>query len=681
MPGLQDHQDLAQYWREQGADHLRRYADRECDFLPFLLPEQAVALPGLEVTELLSARLGAARMGRLLDPQHSETGPRAGDRSPAWLRRTNMVGVNVRTVQSFWNVVKYALTLPAAQDSIHLLPIWEPGVVASLYGMASWQINPEFFSSELLELLPHLDTVEKQLKVVVNLLHAMGKSVGLDVIPHADRYSQIVLANPGHFEWLQRRDLAITDHRADLHEAVEEALFQVLLKLGPAVGDLSLPADSSSFFHGDLSEEERNRLLFGEPHDYQGRNERRGRFVQELYEYGYEPVPATMGPPYRGLEVDPRPEARTVDSEGRIWCDYRITRPQPMSRVFGPLTRYKFYERHDDNRDWQIDFDRPREAVWDYVCEKYAAAVDAYGFDFMRGDMSHVQMRPEGVPAEGGAYYDPHRAIGRHIRGRRPWFGYFAETFLAPAGTMAYGDEVDHLELAEADTTLGDLQSMVVGSPEFLQAFRWYLDIGQTRRVTPSFTLMTGDKDDPRFDRFYLTGNEVRLFLGLFLGGLPSYMGLGFECRDPHPEPAPNEHYSKLYVFRIDSGEKATQGPYRWGQNAELFTRLTRIRLAAEEVLPGLAGDLRWLLPPDPTGHHSLIAWTHGSDPRYAFVANLNPREVVEAAKVPGLRAPLRLHFSTHPESAVAEEPVDNGYQCHLGPIGPGECRVYHSSF
>jgi hypothetical protein len=85
-----------------------------------------------------------------------------------------MVGINVRTIQSFWNVVKY-FTLPASQSSIHLLPIWECGVVASLYGMAGWNINPEFYDAELASYYPHLDTVEKQLKVVVNILHALGK--------------------------------------------------------------------------------------------------------------------------------------------------------------------------------------------------------------------------------------------------------------------------------------------------------------------------------------------------------------------------------------------------------------------------------------------------------------------------------------------------------------------------
>ena len=111
-----------------------------------------------------------------------------------------MVGINVRTVGSFWNIIKYVLTLPATQDSIHILPIWEAGVAGSMYGISSWYLNPEFFSAELAETVSSLDTIDRQLRAVVNLLHLMGRSVGMDVIPHTDRFSQIALAFPEYFE-------------------------------------------------------------------------------------------------------------------------------------------------------------------------------------------------------------------------------------------------------------------------------------------------------------------------------------------------------------------------------------------------------------------------------------------------------------------------------------------------
>ena len=189
-----NHSAFVNYWTLNSSSLLASYAGGQSSFVPFLLPELAVQLDGQLILGTLAQRLGPGTVQRALSPLQSIPSPVATEQSPAWIKRVNMVGVNVRTIQSFWNMVKYALTLPDSQSSIHLLPMWEPGVVASLYGMASWRINPEFFSTELYHLVPQLDTVEKQLKAVVNLLHAMGKTVGMDVIPHTDRYSEMVIA-------------------------------------------------------------------------------------------------------------------------------------------------------------------------------------------------------------------------------------------------------------------------------------------------------------------------------------------------------------------------------------------------------------------------------------------------------------------------------------------------------
>ena len=107
---------------------------------------------------------------------------------------------------------------------------------SSLYGKVSWNINTAFFNSELHRAVPHLDTVEKQLKVVVNLLHALGKTVGLDVIPHNDRFSEIVLTYPRLFEWVRRNGPHITDHSEKVWVQVEEQIWQFLQQRGPADG-------------------------------------------------------------------------------------------------------------------------------------------------------------------------------------------------------------------------------------------------------------------------------------------------------------------------------------------------------------------------------------------------------------------------------------------------------------
>ncbi|MEZ5038272.1 MAG: hypothetical protein R2828_00205 [Saprospiraceae bacterium] len=677
-------ENAALYEQDASFSSFDGYKSGKSSFLASIMPEAILSLSGETVCQLLRQRLGDELFEAAIDTETSIPSPLAGAKDSHWMKTVNMVGINVRTIGHFWNVVKYGLSIPQTQSAIHLLPIWEPGVVESLYGMASWHINPAFFSSEMAALFPSLDTVEKQLKVTVKLLHAMGKTVGMDVIPHTDRYAEIVLTNPHFFEWLKRKGLHIIDHRADLHIEVMQAIFYFIQQHGSASPDLKAPADWSYFFSPQFTEEKRALVLFGAKEKLASRNQRREMLVDFLFHIGFEPVPATMAPPYRGIAVDPSPAAITVDYMGREWRDYQITQPGEMSRVFGPLTRYKLYERLHDNDNWEIDFSRPRTFVWEYVADQYANIARTYQLDFMRGDMSHVQMRKEGVPLHGDLYYDLHQAVKLKIQQEIPSFAYFGESFLTAPNYMGYGDEVEHLELSQADSTLGDLQSMVVGSPEFMQNFRRYLDILEHRQVAPNFTMMTADKDDPRFDHFYVKGNEVRYFLGTFIADMPSYMGLGFECRDQHLTPAPNEHYTKLYVFRMDQGPKATTGPYQWGTNTTLFHHINRIRQFAETVLPTLQNAKSlWLLAPDPTGGAKSIAWTQQESPQWLFVANLDLENAQINLKIPlqafkGKVQQAQLVFSTMENGPVLLQTLPRSANwMQVSQLGPGEAHCY----
>ena len=424
-----------------------------------------------------------------------------------------------------------------------------------------------------------------------------------------------------------------------------------------------------------MPEPERLRCLFGETPDYAGRLKRRKALLEQLYVEGFETVPATMGPPYRGLEVDPNPNALFRDEDGRVWRDYRIIKPRDMSRVFGPLARFRLYESKDNNEHWELDFSKPNKGAWAYVCQHYRAIQATYNFDFMRGDMSHVQMRPDGVPTETDVWYDLQRAVKLTVQAEKPWFGYFAESFLTPPGEMAYGDECDHLEASLADSTLGDLQSEPVGTKKFITDFLQYRTWLETRSFAPNFTLFTADKDDPRFDRFYLTGNEARYFTALFLTDMPSYMGLGFECRDPHPEPAPNEFYTKLYVFQMPDGPKGTQGPYQWGNNLALYAKIVRIKLLADRVFPHIRdAQTRWLLPPDPAAKTKVIAWTQAAHPRFIFVVNLDTGRPARRVTFPAPAGPWRLAFSSEREVVTAEQ--FTGAAVVLEQIQPGECLM-----
>ncbi len=663
--------ELRRLWFSREEEWTRRFADGTSTFVENLLPEDAVAMPVARVLEIYRARFGSdldRALGEDATATHAPPSPWRGCENGSWLRRANVVGINLRTVGGFAGALAYLLTIPQHQNAVHVLPFWEPGVVGSLYGMASFRITGEFFSQQLAEQLPHLHTPDRQLAAVVNLIHLTGRAAGMEVIPHTDRFSEMVLAYPQHFEWLRREGARIVDHSADLHEEVR----------GIVAAETGMDAEQPHY--GAPDEEALLERLFGPPRDVDRRNRQRGDLAKAVYTRGYEPVPATMAPPYRGIEVVP--ESFNPNEDGFQWVDYRIQEPESMSRVFGPLTRYKLYERRENNRHWKIDFGTPREETWQYVLSHYADVQSRFGFDFMRGDMSHVQMRPEGPPCHPGPRYDLLAAVRDHIRDRNGVrsFSYFAETFMAAPGVMAYGNELDHLDACDTDVTLGDLQSIPVDDPGFLQRVRWYRDVHEHYLITPCLTMMTGDKDDPRFDRFYLHANVLRMFLGVFITDMPSYMGLGFSCRDIHHAPAPNEHYTKLFVFQESSGPKATHGPYVFGSNAALFERLTDLRSTADRLLPELPEQpFRWLMPPAATADQWHMAWGYGDRPALVFVAHAGAAGSA-AVRIP-LPAPVRnavatveLEYRSEPGGAAATR-CDTGIRAPG--FAPAECRIY----
>jgi hypothetical protein len=209
-----------------------------------------------------------------------------------------------------------------------------------------------------------------------------------------------------------------------------------------------------------------------------------------------------------------------------------------------------------------------------------------------------------------------------------------------------------------------------------------------TRSFAPSFTVMTADKDDPRFDVFYRSGNEARLFTALFLPDMPSYMGLGFELRDRHDTPAPNEHYTKLFVFQRETGPTARTGPYVWGRNHGLFARLERIRALADLRRGFLRGaTVTFLRPPDPTGAELVLAWAleDASDgvagERLLCVVNFGlfgvPAFGVPGAALGDPAVDWEPVFSTDDRAPLGAMLAWSGRWWRVPGLGGGEARLY----
>jgi hypothetical protein len=130
------------------------------------------------------------------------------------------------------------------------------------------------------------------------------------------------------------------------------------------------------------------------------------------------------------------PIARRLRSSG----EYRITRPEPMSRC-SPLARYALTRLAGD---WALDFDRPRTR-WDCVAGHYAELRERW-FD-LRATW-RVQVRP-GVHRP--AACDAPGAVRDEVRRRGSPAPLAARS--GPPGTMAYGD--DPAPRGRADATMG----------------------------------------------------------------------------------------------------------------------------------------------------------------------------------------------------------------------------------
>ena len=167
---------------------------------------------------------------------------------------------------------------------------------------------------------------------------------------------------------------------------------------------------------------------------------------------------------------------------------------------------------------------------------------------------------------------------------------------------------------------------------------------------------------------------------------MPSYTGLGFEVRDVHWEPVENERYTKLFVFHeqgdsnIYPSKARFSDDFIWGENAELFGNLTRLRVLAESILADIGDSTtRWLIPPDATTLRGTAAWTQDRIPEYVFVANYDLERSSGYFGLPDLASDVVLVpiFSTIGERIDADRVHHNGFFHRIEGMAPGEGRVY----
>ena len=155
----------------------------------------------------------------------------------------------------------------------------------------------------------------------------------------------------------------------------------------------------------------------------------------------------------------------------------------------------------------------------------------------------------------------------------------------------------------------------------------------------------------------------------------------GVELRDPHPEPFPNEFYTKLYVFQLEKGKNATRDVYQWGKNQPLFERLDRMKRFSDTIFDDIQNvENQWLLLSHAFVHRCVVAWSIGN---YLFVVNLDTLNAVENIKIPTPQyksdfKAIELQFSTFEETENLYKYLKfNGLHIVLPKLEAGEGRVY----
>ena len=116
-------------------------------------------------------------------------------------------------------------------------------------------------------------------------------------------------------------------------------------------------------------------------------------------------------------------------------------------------------------------------------------------------------------------------------------------------------------------------------------------------------------------------------------------------------EPASNEFYTKLYVFQIEEGNKATKGSYRWGQNGSLFFNIQQINVLADQLFKidgnPIFSDLSSLKL---FKEKKILSWQlmFGGD-KYLFITTLNLK-----------KNPYKFDLNGYPAAELIFEHGDN---------------------
>lgn len=498
-----------------------------------LTPAESLNLDFRLSVELLKKLIGQDKFNRALKFETESP-----IKNNNWHKTAKIVGINPRITKTFWGIVKYAMTFP--ENAIHLMPLFETGD-GSLYVQNSWKINPEFLDKDLTAM--GFDTPELQLKLTINILHAMGKVVGFDCLSHVDNFSEITILNPSCFEWIKLNENKTAQDYSIIAEKAGKNIEKILIK------ELNLPENIFS-----LNEKERENIIFPCKID---RFERRMQIRKIIRNNGYEPIPVVEHAPMRPLEFE-----RLENNQNENWAVFKVKDKAQNAKIIGSITPYKFY-KIKDCFPLKNQFD---EKVVNYFINHIYDFQKEYGFDFLRADMAHNQTAHSHNDDKDMVCPEIWAMLKEKIQKDKPYFATFAESFWS----NYYISGVQDMLNKKFDIVLGNLNFSYLDNAYTEKINKYLSDYKEKYPFSPCLTVFTNDGDLPCHDSLYTSqeANDCRFFISLFLN-LPSYTGMGFETRDLTPDC--EQKYSNPYV-------KKQRKDFQFGTNELQFKNISNMR-------------------------------------------------------------------------------------------------------
>ncbi len=552
-------------------------------------PKDCLKLDFGQSFEMLENLLSKEVLETAMNVENPFPSPVSCENNTNWCKTLKIISINPRLAKTFWGIVKYALTFP--EKGVHIMPLWETGDRGSLYVQNSWNLNDEFFDKDLEKL--GFSTSEEQLKLVINVLHALGKVVCFDALPHVDNFSQISLLNPSFFEWAELNPDKTTQlfpPEVDFN-TISKKVEKVIIKAANA---------PENFF--ELEEKAREDFLFPKNSD---RTQKRIRLMEEIRKSGFEPLPVTEHAPCRPVVF------KKMESDGeKSWAVFDVKNRTGSAKVFGCITPYKWYKI--DENGFPLANCKERE-VWRYFIEKINRFQQEYNFDFLRADMAHNQIsHSHANPVKNTDESEEMWAVLKsEIQKTKPYFAVLAEAFY----NTYYIDGIKDMINKKADIVLGNMNFMFLNEDfvnlldDFVNPFR------ENFPFSPCLCTFSTDGDLPEHAKYFQSeeANELRFFISMFFN-LPSYTGMGYETKAL--KPTKYEEFSHEFV-------KYQQNPFLWGENEELFEAVSDIRDLYLKYSPVIDSYCLKLLE-RPTDRVLIWGYEAKNEPEILCIANMD---------------------------------------------------------